>query len=417
MKKSAVAKILEHRSTERAEPTAGVRGGKPRLLLVDDEPHVLEGLALFLRRRFDIVARTSGSAALVALDDEGPFAAVLADLRMPGMDGVELLAEVKRRSPATSRLLLTGHGDLDAAVAAVNEAAVHRFLTKPCPPARLAAALEEALAATAAEDKNVVGERLAQLGRQAALGSMAGSIGHEIGNLVAALAGSVELVREQIQNGETPAAEDIGLFDLVRMRLGEHAKHLKHLSRPRTSVIEEVEIGTLVCNAKALLDHAGILRIARVEVALPNEPVYVRADAMLLEGVLINLLKNAAEALESDLAGPFGRGEEFFPAIHIGVTAKQGRMSLEVADNGPGIAEADLAHLFDAYYTTKSPEKGTGLGLAIVRETLARQGGTVWVESVVGRGTKFVVELPLSGAHGPQPKDPVTPQSTLRLVR
>jgi len=411
MNEEAFASAVEG-ATE-SEARALARRPRPRLLLVDDEPHVLEGLALFLRRRFEIVARTNAAAALSALDDEGPFAAVVADLRMPGMNGVEMLAEVRRRSPSTSRVLLTGHGDVDAAAAAVNDAAVHRFLTKPCPPARLAAELELALAATAAEDASALGERMASLGRQATLGSMAGSIGHEMGNLVAALAGSVQLVREQVEHGELPSPDDIGLFDLVRLRLGEHVRHLRDLAQPRPGVVEDVDVTSLVCNVKALLDTAGILRGTRVELSLPDPAVRVRADPLLLEGVLINLLKNAAEALEARArATPVAELGELYPLIHVEARASDDRVCITVEDNGPGIAEEDVARLFDAYFTTKGAD-GTGLGLAIVRETIARQGGSVWVDSTLGVGTSFTVELPLAGAR------PLPPAGSrhLRLVR
>jgi response regulator RpfG family c-di-GMP phosphodiesterase len=77
--------------------------------------------------------------------DAGPFAVVVTDLRMPRMDGVEVLSRVKELSPATVRLMLTGHADLDAAIASVNDGHVYRFLTKPCPPPVLKTALDAAL--------------------------------------------------------------------------------------------------------------------------------------------------------------------------------------------------------------------------------------------------------------------------------
>jgi CheY-like chemotaxis protein len=115
--------------------------GGPRLLCVDDEPNVLEGLRLHLERRYRLSVATSGAGALALLDREGPCAIVVSDMRMPAMDGAVFLGQVRRRYPDTVRLLLTGHADINAAIAAVNEGQIFRFLTKPCPPSELLGAL------------------------------------------------------------------------------------------------------------------------------------------------------------------------------------------------------------------------------------------------------------------------------------
>lgn len=107
---------------------------RQRLLLVDDEPAVLEGLQLHLRRHFAISTAGGGPHALSVLAESEPFAVVMSDMRMPGMNGAALLAHVRERSPDTVRLLLTGYSEVEAAIAAVNEGQVFRFLTKPCPP-------------------------------------------------------------------------------------------------------------------------------------------------------------------------------------------------------------------------------------------------------------------------------------------
>lgn len=116
-----------------------------RILCIDDEPNVLEGLALHLGRRWKVTTATSGSQALAILVREGPFSVVMSDMRMPGMDGVELLTRVRRDAPETVRVLLTGQADLEAAIHAVNEGQIFRFLTKPCPPAQLLGALGAAV--------------------------------------------------------------------------------------------------------------------------------------------------------------------------------------------------------------------------------------------------------------------------------
>ena len=102
-----------------------------RILLVDDEPNVLHALTRQLRKRFDLRTAESGEAALRLLKTEGPFAVIVSDMRMPEMNGVELLATVKTLYPDTVRLMLTGNADQETAIEAVNSGQIFRFLTKP----------------------------------------------------------------------------------------------------------------------------------------------------------------------------------------------------------------------------------------------------------------------------------------------
>ncbi len=118
---------------------------KPRLLCVDDEPDVLDGLVLNLRRRYDVLTATSGAAGLEVLGRETQLAAVISDMRMPGMDGATFLAEARKLAPTVTRLLLTGQTDLEAAIRAVNQGQIFRFLSKPCLPPDLLLAVEAAV--------------------------------------------------------------------------------------------------------------------------------------------------------------------------------------------------------------------------------------------------------------------------------
>jgi response regulator RpfG family c-di-GMP phosphodiesterase len=115
---------------------------RPRILLVDDEPLVLAALRRQLRTHFDVTVATESWEAMELVASEGPYAVVVSDLRMPGMDGVALLHSIRELSPDTVRVLLTGYADVDAAIAAVNEGNIFRFLTKPCPTGMLVRALE-----------------------------------------------------------------------------------------------------------------------------------------------------------------------------------------------------------------------------------------------------------------------------------
>lgn len=116
-----------------------------KVLLVDDEPKVLAALRRALGGRFILHCASGGVEALALQQTHGPFAAIVSDVRMPGMDGLELLREMRRRAPETVRLVLTGHADFNAVISAVNEGAIFRFHTKPVPAEVLGASIEGAL--------------------------------------------------------------------------------------------------------------------------------------------------------------------------------------------------------------------------------------------------------------------------------
>lgn len=112
-----------------------------RVLCVDDDARVLAGLQRHLRKQFAVTTAEGGQAGLDLLEGGETFAVVVSDMRMPGMDGVQFLGQVRRLAPDTTRIMLTGNSDQQTAMDAVNEGRIFRFLTKPCPPATMAAAL------------------------------------------------------------------------------------------------------------------------------------------------------------------------------------------------------------------------------------------------------------------------------------
>ena len=117
-----------------------------KILCVDDEPHVLEAFQRQLRKQFNLDLAGSGSEALEFLRTKGPFAVIVADMNMPGMNGVQLLSKARAAAPDTVRIMLTGASDYQTAITAVNEGNIFRFLSKPCPAETLALALEAGLA-------------------------------------------------------------------------------------------------------------------------------------------------------------------------------------------------------------------------------------------------------------------------------
>jgi response regulator RpfG family c-di-GMP phosphodiesterase len=112
-----------------------------KVLFVDDEPQVLEGYQRLLRREFEVETAVGGEQGLTSIQGRGPYALVVSDMRMPGMDGVQFLSRVKQAAPDTVRMVLTGQADMTVAMNAVNEGNIFRFLTKPCDKETLSKAI------------------------------------------------------------------------------------------------------------------------------------------------------------------------------------------------------------------------------------------------------------------------------------
>lgn len=114
-----------------------------RVLCVDDEANVLDAFRRTLRRDFEITVAPGGNEALSSIEEGEPFAVIMSDMRMPGMNGLEFLQQAKIKSPQSTRIMLTGNSDQQTAVEAVNQGNIFRFLTKPCVPEALMAALNQ----------------------------------------------------------------------------------------------------------------------------------------------------------------------------------------------------------------------------------------------------------------------------------
>src|ERR1039457_6968397 len=116
-----------------------------KILFIDDDANLLAAVERNLRQKFNLVTASGGEAGLAKMANDGPFAVVVADMQMPGMNGVQLLTEAQKRYPETVRLMLTGNADQRTAVEAVNTGHVFQFLTKPCPMETLSLALHAGL--------------------------------------------------------------------------------------------------------------------------------------------------------------------------------------------------------------------------------------------------------------------------------
>jgi CheY-like chemotaxis protein len=187
----------------KTEEPVSPKSARPRVLLVDDERLVLDGLSVRLRQKADVLTANSGAEAVARLEAGPEIAVVVSDMRMPVMNGAVLLKLVRTRWPDTVRMLLTGYADLETAVAAVNEGNIFRFLTKPCASHILNGAIDAAVA----QHRLVKSEReLLELTLKGAADMMsevlelanpaAFSTGRRIRSLAVAMAGELSLKQD-----------------------------------------------------------------------------------------------------------------------------------------------------------------------------------------------------------------------------
>jgi two-component system sensor histidine kinase PilS (NtrC family) len=222
-------------------------------------------------------------------------------------------------------------------------------------------------------------ERLADLGRVAA------GLAHELRNPLASMSGCIELLRANVALSD----EDARLMEIVLReagRLDQLVTRFLQFSRPAPPRREAIDLARVA--EETLAVFARDPAAARVEILPELGAAPAWCDPDQLRQVLWNLLLNAAQAVRSEADGsaPAGR-------VRVATSADaEGAAVLEVDDDGPGIAPADLQQVFTPFFTTK--DKGTGLGLATVQRLVDAHGGTVLVDSAPGEGTRFTVRLP-----------------------
>jgi C4-dicarboxylate-specific signal transduction histidine kinase len=369
---------------------------RPKILFVDDEPSILEGLAIHVRRKFQVSTATSGTEGLQKLKREGPFSIVVSDMRMPEMDGSAFLRQVRLTAPDTIRMLLTGYADLESAMNAVNEGYIFRFLTKPCDPKPLHKALDAALEQRrlVSADKILLEDKVQQITAQllhaerlATLGTLAGGVGHELNNVMVVFLSVFGSIRNNAEDGQPPSLEDIEELSWVSDHLKMHASHLLNLGRTNTPEEGNCDMSALLESTLSMLRIAGRVRRVNIETSLPSNPLWVRASRVRMEQVLINLIGNAVDATESLTHRS--------PELKISLQRKEPFALCRIQDNGCGIPVDKLQSIFEPYYTTKPPGQGTGLGLSVVKQIIESYQGKLTLESTPAEGSSFNFSIPL----------------------
>jgi signal transduction histidine kinase len=245
------------------------------------------------------------------------------------------------------------------------------------------------------QERNRAEEALAHAQKMEAVGRLTGGIAHDFNNLLMALVANLELIRRQV-GGEHPIAAPLNNAFRATERGSKLASQLLAFSRIQKLVLQPVEVDVLMQDLIDLARHA--LGVAHtLEARFDAHDLLVVADPNQVELAILNLLNNARDAMEAGGVITLQTQQRAIGADDAELPAGD-YVEIRVSDTGTGIEADSLKRIFDPFYTTKPVGKGTGLGLAQVWGIAHQCGGTVRVESEVGKGTCFSIILPVSSA-------------------
>ena len=376
------------------------RDTRKDILLVDDEEGIRKVLDISLTDiGYRVWKARSGEEALALFRERRP-PIVITDIKMPGMDGIELLGQVKQIDPETEVIMITGHGDIDLAIKSLKLEATD-FVTKPINDDAMEIALKRARERIRMRRKlkrytenleQLVAEKSRKLidaERLSAIGQTIAGLSHAIKNIAGGLKGGMFVLekgidldnREYLQQG----------WEMVRGNVDK----IKNLSLDLLDYAKPSEIRYQLCDpaqpAREVVDlMAGRAREHDVRIDLEIDEG-IGEMYLAPEGVhrcLLNLVTNAIDACDDEDC------TQSDPVIRVTVDSiADWGVEYRVIDNCSGMNEAVREHIFKRFFSTKG-SGGTGIGLMLTKKIIDDLKGRIEVETEFGVGSTFTVRIP-----------------------
>jgi len=381
----------------------------PYILVVDDDEALLQALPQALSLRIKGAQVDTADSALEATKriQSHDYDAIVSDIKMPGMDGLELLAQMQELRPETPTLLITGHGEHELAVQALRGGA-YDFIQKPIDRDYFVAALQRAIQTRqlrrqvqrqqhalerhAQSLEGLVQQRTHELvAANAAKDEFISMASHELKTPLASIKAMTQLLRRQHERIDSPYQASLMNMERSIRRMEILVNDLLNTSLAETGMFS---LQCTHCNLVDLCHHINAEYTMGTDLVLtlevPSEAVEVEIDVSRLSQVILNLLSNAQKY--SPKGSPI--------ALTLQLLGKDAIIS--VRDQGVGIQEEMHSHIFERFFRAPDIEVqtgssiGLGLGLYISYKIVERLGGRIEMQSAPGQGSTFSIVLPLA---------------------
>jgi PAS domain S-box-containing protein len=234
------------------------------------------------------------------------------------------------------------------------------------------------------DELNKSAQKLMQSSKLAAIGELAAGVGHEVNNPLAIISGHVESLSYKLADNPK-FSQSFSVINNCIDRIREIVSGLRTFAAGNTEYIESIDINETIKNSLSLVKTIYSKENILIQTSLVNETLFTKGNRGKLCQVILNLLSNAKDALL-----PEGG------KIEIETKKTDEKAILIISDNGRGIKKEDINKVFDSFYTTKEVGKGVGLGLSISHSIITSMEGEIEVESILDKGTKFTISMPLA---------------------
>ena len=362
-----------------------VKSDLANVLIVDDENGPRQALRILLKEDYDVHVASNVADALEVLRANDEIGLIITDMRMPKQTGVDLLREAKAMRPDVQVIVLTGYGQLETAMKAV-EYGAFSYMEKPFDNDAMLDMVRSGLEKFREEKDRRAMEFLAlEANRFETLGRVVAGIMHDLSSPLTVINSHIELM--SMESEVKDLDERLAVMrqqvqhcgDLVRTTMG----FLRNESQGPVQIVLNDEVKSCLTVAAPQLRESRVT----VETELASDLPLVQGEGVLVRQIVLNLITNACQAMNDTATR----------RLRIETWREGNDACIAIEDTGPGVPEEICNKIFDTFFSTKG-KHGTGLGLSVVRNLMRRHNGTVMLEKSDPSGARFVLRFAVNAA-------------------